>query len=300
MPPLTEEQTQRYSRQILLKEIGVEGQEKLMDSRVLVIGVGGLGCPAATYLCAAGVGTIGLMDGDLVDVSNLQRQVLHSTADVGHFKVISAAEKLRAINPHVSLRPYPEKFTANNAQEVLADYDFVVEATDSIAAKFLINDACVMAGKPFCSGALLRFQGQVFTWEKGCACLRCVYGDQPPAGMVPTCAEAGVLGAVAGMAGTMEAAEAIKYLCGIGKPLTNRLMMFDALTMDFQTIETSHNEACPLCGHHPTITTLTTLSEACPTKADANPCAHTSCATNNNSPCAAKASASAAPNPAVP
>lgn len=267
MPPFTDEQALRYSRQILLTEIGVEGQQQLMNSRVLIIGAGGLGCPAALYLCTAGVGTIGLMDGDLVDVSNLQRQVLHSTADVGRFKVVSAAEKLRALNPHVSLRPYPENFTAENAREVLRDYDFVVEATDSIAAKFLINDACVMEGKPFCSGALLRFRAQVFTWEKGCACLRCVYADMPPAGMVPTCAEAGVLGAVAGMAGTIEAAEAVKYLCHVGRPLTNRLLMFDALAMDFQTIETAKDDACPLCGNHPTITTLKAAeTEACPTK----------------------------------
>lgn len=274
MTPLTDEQALRYSRQILLAEIGVEGQQRLMDSRVLIIGVGGLGCPAATYLCAAGVGTVGLMDGDFVDMSNLQRQVLHSTADVGRFKVVSAAEKLRAINPEVCLRPYPENFTAQNAQEVLADYDFVVEATDSIAAKFLINDACVMAGKPFCSGALLRFRAQVFTWRKGSACLRCVYGDTPPAGMVPTCAEAGVLGAVAGMAGTIEAAEAVKYLCHIGEPLTNRLLTFDALAMDFQVIETSRDDACPLCGHHPTITALkASHADACPAKAASNPVA---------------------------
>lgn len=267
MPPFTDEQALRYSRQILLTEIGVEGQQQLMNSRVLIIGVGGLGCPAALYLCAAGVGTIGLMDGDLVDVSNLQRQVLHSTADVGRFKVVSAAEKLRALNPHVSLRPYPENFTAENAREVLRDYDFVVEATDSIAAKFLINDACVMEGKPFCSGALLRFRAQVFTWEKGCTCLRCVYSDRPPAGMVPTCAEAGVLGAVAGMTGTIEAAEAVKYLCHAGRPLTNRLLMLDALAMDFQVIKTARDEACPLCGNHPTITTLkATETEACSTK----------------------------------
>ena len=281
MPPFTEEQIQRYSRQILLQEIGVEGQEKLMNSRVLVIGVGGLGCPAATYLCAAGVGTIGLMDGDLVDVSNLQRQILHSTSDVGRFKVVSAAEKLHAINPHVTLRPYPERFTKDNALQILSEYDFVIEATDSIAAKFLINDACVMAGKPFCSAALLRFQGQVFTWERGAACLRCVYGDQPPAGMVPTCAEAGILGAVAGMAGTIEAAEAVKYLCGVGRPLTNRLLTFDALSMDFRLVETSRDNVCPLCGDKPTINELTETEalacctiKSCETTADggsANP-----------------------------
>lgn len=264
---ITDEDALRYSRQILLPEIGVEGQEKLMNSRVLIIGAGGLGCPAALYLCAAGVGTLGLMDGDMVDVSNLQRQVLHTTADVGRFKVVSAAEKLKALNPNTRLRPYPENFGKDNALQVLGDYDFVVEATDSISAKFLINDACVMAGKPFTCGALLKWQAQVFTRARGTACLRCIYGDRPPEGMVPTCAQAGVMGAVAGMAGTIEAAEAVKYLCTAGQPLTDRLLTFDALNMDFQIVETEHNRDCPVCGDHPVITQLREpQSRTCPAK----------------------------------
>ena len=233
---LTEEQIERYSRHIILGNVGGAGQEKILNSKVLIIGTGGLGAPAALYLAAAGVGTIGLVDGDVVDLSNLQRQVIHFTPDVNRPKVDSANEKIAQINPDVKVKTYKTFFTAENALDILGDYDFVIDGTDNFSAKFLINDACVMAEKPFSHGGILRFDGQTMTYVPGSASYRCVFKDLPPANAVPTCSQAGVFGAIAGMLGTIQAAEALKYIVGEGDLLTNRLLIFDALKMRFRTV----------------------------------------------------------------
>jgi len=255
-PMFNEEQVQRYARHIILPNIGGAGQRKLLDASVLCIGAGGLGSPIALYLAAAGVGTVGIADFDVVDLSNLQRQILHGTADVGRRKVASARESIERINPDVKVVTIEERLGADNIRAVIRDYDFVVEGTDNFPTKFLVNDACVFEGKAFNQGGILRFQGQTMTYEPGHACYRCVYIEPPPSGAVPTCSEAGVLGAVAGMLGTVQAAEALKVLLGIGETLTDRVLMFDALTMDFRTVRVRRNPRCPICGEHPTITEL--------------------------------------------
>lgn len=252
----TEEELHRYSRHILLQEVGVEGQEKIRQARILIVGTGGLGSPVALYLAAAGIGTVGLIDGDVVDVSNLQRQIIHTTADIGRSKVLSAREKMMAVNPHVKVNAYQEYLKADNALDLINDYDFIVDGTDNFSVKFLINDACIRAGKPFSHGGILRFEGQTFTHTPGTACYRCLFAAPPPAGSVPTCAQAGVLGAVAGMLGTIQAAEVLKYVTGAGELLTNKLLTFDALTMDFHKIDTCRRSDCPVCGDHPTLTEL--------------------------------------------
>jgi molybdopterin/thiamine biosynthesis adenylyltransferase len=239
---LNEEQVERYSRHIILDGVGGVGQEKLLNGRVLIIGAGGLGAPVALYLAAAGVGTIGIIDADTVDISNLQRQVIHFTPDIGRAKVDSAKEKMTQINPDVQVNTYCELFTKENALELLADYDFVVDGTDSFASKFLINDACVLAKKPFSHGGILRFDGQTMTHVPGTASYRCVFKNPPPANAVPTCSQAGVFGAVAGMLGTIQAAEAIRYLTGVGELLTNRILIFDALNMRFRTVNVKPSE----------------------------------------------------------
>ncbi|MDP4271507.1 MAG: HesA/MoeB/ThiF family protein, partial [Bacteroidota bacterium] len=211
---LNEEQIQRYSRHILLQDVGVEGQEKISNGKVLIVGAGGLGAPIALYLAAAGVGTIGIIDGDVVDLSNLQRQVIHFTEDVNKPKVLSAKEKINRINPDVKVVTYQELLTASNALDIIKDYDFVVDGTDNFPVKFLINDACVKAKKPFSHGGILRFEGQTITVLPGTACYRCVFHAPPPPNAVPTCSQAGVLGAIAGMLGTIQAAEVLKYLTG--------------------------------------------------------------------------------------
>ena len=256
MIDLTEEQIQRYSRHILLQDVGVEGQEKLLKGKVLIVGAGGLGAPVAMYLAAAGVGTIGIVDADVVDLSNLQRQIIHFTADVDKPKVLSAREKMEAINPDVKVVTYQEFLSANNALDIINNYDFVVDGTDNFPVKFLINDACVMAGKPFSHGGILRFHGQTFTHLPGTACYRCMFKEPPPVGSVPTCSQAGVLGAIAGMLGTIQAAEVLKYLTGVGELLTNRLLTFDAKSMIFRTIKVNKNADCSICGAHPSITRL--------------------------------------------
>jgi molybdopterin/thiamine biosynthesis adenylyltransferase len=258
----TEEDLQRYSRHILLQDVGVEGQEKIRNGKVLVVGAGGLGAPVALYLAAAGVGTIGIVDGDVVDLSNLQRQVIHFTPDVNRPKVQSAKEKIQLINPNVKVNTYQEFLAADNALDIIKEYDFVVDGTDNFPVKFLINDACVMAGKPFSHGGILRFEGQTFTHLPGTACYRCMFNSPPPAGSVPTCSQAGVLGAIAGMLGTIQAAETLKYLTGVGQLLTNQLLTFNAKTMDFRKIKTHQNVHCPLCGEHPTVTDLIDYEQA--------------------------------------
>lgn len=257
MIDFTEEELYRYSRHILLPDIGAEGQERIRQGRVLVVGAGGLGAPVLLYLAAAGVGTIGIVDGDVVELSNLQRQVIHFTADTGHPKTESARQKIRQLNPHVQVDAYDEFLTADNAEELIGAYDFVVDGTDNFAVKFLINDTCVRTGKPFSHGSLLRYEGQTFTHVPGSACYRCLFTAPPPEGSVPTCSQAGVLGAVVGTIGTIQATEVLKYLTGTGQLLTDCLLTFNAQSMDFQKLTTSRNSDCPVCGDRPTLTELT-------------------------------------------
>ncbi len=254
---LTERQIERYSRHIILPEVGGKGQAKLLAGRILIVGAGGLGSPAALYLAAAGVGTIGLADGDVVDLSNLQRQIAHATSDIGRAKVESAAEKCRAINPDVTVRLHPEHIRAENALAIFKEYDFVIDGTDSFAAKFLVADACHFAGKPYAHAGILRFEGQAMTVIPGrTGCYRCLFHEPPPPNAVPSCSQAGVLGVLAGIMGTIQAAEAVKYLLGIGELLTNRLLVFDALKMTFRQVVFKRNAACQLCGGSPSITAL--------------------------------------------
>jgi molybdopterin/thiamine biosynthesis adenylyltransferase len=254
---LTETQIERYSRHIILPEVGGRGQERLLEGRVLLVGAGGLGSPAGLYLAAAGVGTIGVVDADVVDLSNLQRQVIHSTADLGTPKVDSAAAKMRAINPDVRVNVYRERLTAANALAILAEYDFVIDGTDNFAAKFLVADACHFAGKPYSHAGILRFDGQTMTVLPGrTACYRCVFGKPPPAGAVPSCSQAGVLGVLAGVMGTLQATEAIKFLLGQGRLLTDRLLVYGALDLRFREVSVKQGPDCPLCGNTPTITEL--------------------------------------------
>jgi len=255
MIDLTDERLERYSRNILLDDVGIAGQEKLWNARVLIIGVGGLGAPVALYLAAAGVGTLGLADADAVDLSNLQRQVIHFTPDIGRPKVVSAREKIVALNPDVDVRVHQTFVDADNISPIIADYDFIVDGTDGFAAKFLINDACVMAGKPFSHGGISRFRGQTMTVLPGeSACFRCVFRAPPSPDTVSTCRQAGVLGSVAGMLGTIQATEVLKHVVGAGKPLTDTLLTFEALEMDFRRVKVRRDARCPVCGAHPTIT----------------------------------------------
>jgi len=251
----TDEQLHRYSRNILLREIGVEGQARLCNARVLVVGAGGLGSPAAIYLAAAGVGTLGIIDHDRVDVTNLQRQILHATADIGRSKVDSAVETIGALNPDTRLEPINMTLCAENVLKIISDYDFVVDGTDNFSAKFLVNDACVIMNIPFSHGGVLGFTGQAMTVIPGrSACYRCIFRQPPPTGAVATCSEAGVLGSVAGMLGTLQATEALKYLTGAGQLLTDTLLKFDALAMRFRTVPLTRQDDCPVCGKKPSIT----------------------------------------------
>jgi molybdopterin/thiamine biosynthesis adenylyltransferase len=256
------DQIERYSRHILLQDIGVEGQEKISRGRVLVVGAGGLGAPVLLYLAAAGVGRLGIIDGDVVDLSNLQRQVIHFTPDVGKPKVLSAQEKIAQINPDVEVVTHQAFFTADNALALIRDYDFVVDGTDTFPVKFLINDACVLGGKAFSHGGILRFEGQTFTHQPGTACYRCAFNSPPPPHAVPTCSQAGVLGAIAGMLGTIQAAEALKFLTGTGELLVDRLLSFQAKTMQFRTVQLHRRHNCPICGDNPSITELHEAEQA--------------------------------------
>lgn len=247
------EELLRYSRHILMPEIGIEGQEKIRRARVLIVGAGGLGSPVALYLAAAGTGTLGLIDGDVVNLSNLQRQIIHSTPDVGRAKTVSAEEKIRRLNPDVRVEAHNCFLTEKNAEEIIRNYDFIVDATDNFPVKFLVNDACVLSGKPFSVGGILRFSGQVMTHVPGSACYRCLFEEAPPPDAAPSCSQAGVLGSLAGTLGAIQATETLKYLTGAGTLLTNRLLTFDLKTMDFFKIENPRRADCPLCGNAPTI-----------------------------------------------
>ncbi|MEW6009563.1 MAG: HesA/MoeB/ThiF family protein [Candidatus Omnitrophota bacterium] len=252
----SEEQIERYSRNIILKEIGIEGQEKIRNGKILIIGAGGLGAPAALYLAAAGIGTLGLVDPDRVEISNLQRQVIHFSPDLGKPKVISAKEKIIALNPDVKVVVYEERILAQNILSLIKDYDFVIDGTDNFPAKFLINDACVFAKKPFSHAGILRFQGQTMTYTPGAACYRCVFPKMPAKGTVPSCSQAGILGAVAGILATIQTSEALKFILGKDELLTNRLLIFDALKMNFRTLNLNRNSDCPICGTNPSIKEL--------------------------------------------
>ena len=255
--PLSDLQIERYSRHIILQEVGGTGQEKLLDSKVLIVGAGGLGAPVALYLAAAGVGTLGLIDADTVDLTNLQRQVIHHTEDVGVDKVKSAENKIRAINPDVDVKTYKTWAKADNIREIIRDYDFVIDGTDNFPAKFLVNDACYFERKAFSHAGILRFDGQLMTIVPGeSTCYRCVFNSPPPADVVPSCSQAGVLGVLAGVIGSLQATEAIKYLLGLGDLLTDKLLTYNALNMEFRKIALNKNPKCPICGENPTITEL--------------------------------------------
>jgi len=249
---LTEEQINRYARHILLGEVGGTGQEKLLAARVLVVGAGGLGSPALYYLAAAGIGRLGIVDDDRVDLSNLQRQILHNTPRIGMAKVESAAQTLAALNPDCQLDRYECRIDARNISELLHDYDLVLDGSDNFATRYLLNDACYLAGKPLVSAAIFQFHGEISTYKAylgdGHPCLRCLHPEPPPPGLVPSCASAGVLGALAGTMGSLQATEAVKELLGIGDSLSGRLLKYDALDSRFYPIRLRKNPACPLCG----------------------------------------------------
>ena len=253
---LTPEEVMRYSRHIIMPQVGPQGQRKLRNAKVLVIGAGGLGGPVALYLALAGVGKIGLVEFDVVDLSNLQRQVLHQTADINRPKIVSAKETLEAYNPHVQVVMHHMPITSDNAMEIIADYDIVVNGADNFATRYLVNDACYLSGKTLVDGAILLFDGQATVYEPGKGCYRCLYPDPPPPGLVPSCAEAGVLGAITGIVGSIQATEVFKSILGVGNPLVNRLLLIDALTMEFRTMKTRRDPNCPLCGENPTVTEL--------------------------------------------
>ncbi|MCW8835465.1 MAG: molybdopterin-synthase adenylyltransferase MoeB [Rhodospirillales bacterium] len=257
----TEHQIQRYARHILLPEVGGTGQAKLLGARVLVVGAGGLGSPMLLYLAAAGVGTIGIVDADVVDVSNLQRQVAHATARVGMPKVESAREALHAINPEVTVVAHNERINVENALDLIGQYDVVADGSDNFATRFLVNDACYFAKRPLVSAAILRFDGQVYTFrahEEGenRPCYRCIFREPPPPGQIPSCAEAGVLGALCGTVGSLQATEVIKEILGIGQTLAGSLLIYDGLETTFRKVKVKRDPGCPLCGQSPTITDL--------------------------------------------
>ncbi len=260
----TEEQIRRYSRHIVLPEVGGKGQKRLLGSKALIVGAGGLGSPAGLYLAAAGVGTIGIIDSDAVDLSNLQRQILHATRDVERLKVFSAEERMREVNPDVHVVPYPVRLTAGNAREIISGYGVVLDGSDNFPTKFLVNDACVMLGVPLVLAGILRFDGQLFVIPPGGKpCYRCVFRKPPPPGLIPSCEEAGILGAVAGVMGSLQALEGIKILLGLADLKAGRIVLFDAMESEFKTVRLSGDSACPLCGAFPAITDLSEEAVSC-------------------------------------
>jgi adenylyltransferase/sulfurtransferase len=263
-PQLSKEEIQRYSRHLIMPEVGMEGQLKLKQAKVLLVGTGGLGSPMALYLAAAGVGTIGLVDFDVVDFSNLQRQVIHGTKDVGKPKIDSAVETMLDINPHIQVVRHETALRSENALEIIKDYDLVADGTDNFQTRYLVNDACVILKKPNVYGSIFRFEGQatVFAYPGG-PCYRCLYPEPPPPGLVPSCAEGGVLGILPGVVGLIQATEVVKLILGAGEPLVGRLMLYDALGMKFRELKLRRNPECPVCGDHPTVTGLIDYDQFC-------------------------------------
>jgi sulfur-carrier protein adenylyltransferase/sulfurtransferase len=264
LPELTKDELSRYSRHLILPEVGEEGQRKLKAARVLCVGAGGLGSPLALYLAAAGVGTLGLVDFDVVDASNLQRQIIHSTADIGRKKLDSAEEKLKALNPALNVIKHDTRLSSANALDILKDYDVIADGTDNFPTRYLVNDACVLLGKPNAYGSIFRFEGQasVFATKDG-PCYRCLYPEPPPPGLVPSCAEGGVLGILPGLVGVIQATETIKLILGKGSTLVGRLLLVDALNMRFRELKLRKNPECPVCGAHPTVTQLIDYQQFC-------------------------------------
>ncbi len=264
LPELTTDDLSRYSRHLILPEVGMEGQRRLKAAKVLCVGTGGLGSPLAFYLAAAGIGTLGLVDFDVVDASNLQRQIIHSTKDIGRKKLDSAAEKLTALNPALNVVKHETMLSSANALEILKDYDIVADGTDNFPTRYLVNDACVLLGKPNVYGSIFRFEGQasVFATEQG-PCYRCLYPEPPPPGLVPSCAEGGVLGILPGLVGVMQATEVIKLILGKGESLVGRLLLVDALNMRFRELKLRKNPECPVCGTNPTVTQLIDYEQFC-------------------------------------
>ena len=264
LPELTTDDLARYARHLILPEVGMEGQRKLKAAKVLCVGTGGLGSPMAFYLAAAGIGTLGLVDFDVVDASNLQRQIIHSTKDIGRKKLDSAAEKLLALNPALNVVKHETMLSSANAIDILKDYDIVADGTDNFPTRYLVNDACVLLGKPNVYGSIFRFEGQasVFATKEG-PCYRCLYPEPPPPGLVPSCAEGGVLGILPGLVGVIQATEVIKLILGNGQPLIGRLLLVDALNMRFRELKLRKNRECPVCGEHPTVTQLIDYQQFC-------------------------------------
>jgi sulfur-carrier protein adenylyltransferase/sulfurtransferase len=264
LPQLSGEEIKRYSRHLIMPEVGVEGQRKLKAAKVLCIGAGGLGSPAAMYLAAAGVGTIGIVDFDVVDFSNLQRQIIHGTPDVGRPKLQSAKDRLGALNPNVHIETYDEALSSANALRLFEPYDVILDGTDNFPTRYLVNDACVLSGKPNAYGSIFRFEGQasVFATKEG-PCYRCLYPEPPPPGLVPSCAEGGVFGVLPGIIGVIQATETIKLVLGAGEPLIGRFLIYDALRMRFRELKLRKDNDCPVCGTHPTVTTLIDYEQFC-------------------------------------
>jgi molybdopterin/thiamine biosynthesis adenylyltransferase/rhodanese-related sulfurtransferase len=272
MIDLNKDEILRYSRHLIMPEVGMEGQLKLKRARVLCVGAGGLGSPVAMYLAAAGVGTLGIVDFDIVDFTNLQRQILHGTEDVGRKKLDSAAETIAAINPNVEIRKFETRLTSRNALEIMRDFDIVVDGTDNFATRYLVNDACVLLGKPNVYGSIFRFEGQasVFATKDG-PCYRCLYPEPPPPGVVPSCAEGGVLGILPGLVGVIQATETIKLILGTGDSLVGRLLLVDALAMRFRELKLKKNRECPVCGENPTVKELMDYDQFCGIRGEEKP-----------------------------
>jgi len=264
LPQLTNDEIKRYSRHLIMPEVGMDGQRRLKAGKVLCIGAGGLGSPAAMYLAAAGVGTIGLVDFDIVDFSNLQRQIIHGTPDVGRTKLDSAKDRLHALNPHIDIQTYETALSSENALKLFEPYDVILDGTDNFPTRYLTNDACVLLGKPNAYGSIFRFEGQASVFAtKGGPCYRCLYPEPPPPGLVPSCAEGGVLGVLPGVIGVIQATEAIKLVTGIGEPLIGRFLIYDALKMRFRELKLQKDPDCPVCGTHPTVTKLIDYEQFC-------------------------------------
>jgi len=263
-PDLTHEQIRRYSRHLIMPEVGLEGQKKLQAATVLLIGVGGLGSPAALYLAAAGIGRIGLVDSDVVEYSNLQRQIIHGTGDIGRPKLHSARDRILDINPETRVDMFETAIDSSNALQIMAEYDVIIDGTDNFPTRYLTNDACVLLGKPNVYGSIYRFEGQasVFYAKEG-PCYRCLFPEPPPPGLVPSCAEGGVLGVLPGVIGTIQATEAVKLILGVGKPLVGRLLLYDALQMSFDQVNLRKDPDCPVCGKNPTVTELIDYVQFC-------------------------------------